>query len=45
MCKKNLSPNFTVFPFYKFLRETTETERELKEKRFIQGYKPTLNAT
>ena len=44
-CAKNLSPNFTVFPFYKFLRETTETERELKEKRFIQGYKPALNAT
>ena len=42
-CAKNLSPNFTVFPFYKFLRETTETERELKEKRFIQGYKPALN--
>ena len=44
-CAKNVSPNFTVFPFYKFHKDTTEKERETKEKLFIQKYKPLLNAT
>lgn len=43
-CARNKSPNFTVFPFYKFLRDTTEKEREAKEKLFINKYRPVLNA-
>lgn len=43
-CARNKSPNFTVFPFYKFLRDTTEKEREAKEKLFIYKYRPVLNA-
>lgn len=42
-CAKNKNPNLTVFPFYKFLRNTTEKEREAK-KMFIIKYKPVLNA-
>lgn len=43
-CARNKSPNFTIFPFYKFLRDTTEKEREAKEKLFINKYRPVLNA-
>lgn len=43
-CVKNKSPNFTFFTFYKFLMDTTENERETKEKLFIIKYKPVLNA-
>nr|XP_022299146.1 uncharacterized protein LOC111107980 [Crassostrea virginica] len=43
-CAVNKNPNFTIIPFYKFKCETTEQERETKEKLFIHKYKPVLNA-
>ena len=38
------NPNFTIIPFYKFKCDTTEQERETKEKLFIHKYKPILHA-
>ena len=35
--------NFTIFPLYKFSDGTTEQERENKEHKFINKYKPKLN--
>ena len=43
-CVVNTTPNFTIIPFYKFKCETTEQERETKEKIFFHKYKPILNA-
>lgn len=43
-CAKNIFPNLTVCPIYKFYKITTEKERETKEKHFISLYKPKLNA-
>lgn len=43
-CAKNIIPNFTVCPIYKFYKTTTEKERETKEKHFISLHKPQLNA-
>lgn len=43
-CTKNIFPNFTVCPIYKFYNDTTEKERETKEKHFISLFKPELNA-
>ena len=43
-CAKDKNPQFYIFPFYKFYNASTETERLLKEKRFIEIFKPKLNA-
>lgn len=43
-CASNKTPNFKVFPLYKFYKKTVEKERETKEKLFILKYKPLLNA-
>lgn len=43
-CAKDVFPNFTVFPFYKFHKKTTEIERENKESLFISKFNPVLNA-
>lgn len=35
--------SLTVFPIYKLYKDTTQKERESKEKLFIQKFKPYLN--
>ena len=42
-CAKNLQPNFYIFPMYYFFHSSTESERIIKEKRFIDKYNPKLN--
>ena len=41
-CAKNISPMFTICPFYK-LQNQDETFRKEKEEYFIQKFKPSLN--
>lgn len=43
-CAQDKKPLFYIFPFYKFFHEPTESERIIKEKRFIDIFKPKLNA-
>ena len=42
-CAKNISPMFTICPFYK-LQNQDETFRKEKEDYFIQKFKPSLNS-
>ena len=42
-CARNKSPYLTVFPFYKFHNNPNEQERNLKEREFIETYRPKLN--
>ena len=44
ICAKNKNPNFYIFPFYKFFHKSTESERIIKENKFIHIFKPRLNA-
>jgi hypothetical protein len=44
-CAANIHPNFSISPIYKFYKATTEKERKTKEKRSIEKYEPSLNAT
>ena len=41
-CAAGLTPQFTIFPFYKFL-SPSEGMRKNKERFFILKYKPVLN--
>ena len=41
-CAKNLSPQFTIIPFYK-VREENESLRKTMEDYFIKKFKPDLN--
>ena len=41
-CAAGLTPQFTVFPFYKILNPS-EVMRKNKERFFISKYKPVLN--
>ena len=41
-CAAGLTPQFTIFPFYKIL-SPSEVMRENKERFFISKYKPVLN--
>ena len=41
-CAGGLTPQFTIFPFYKIL-SSSENMRKNKEKFFIMKYKPVLN--
>ena len=43
-CAKTFQPMFNIFPLYKFFHQSTENERRIKEKRFIDIFKPKLNA-
>ena len=43
-CAINKNPIFFICPIYRFFKETTENERIIKEKRFINIFKPMLNA-
>lgn len=42
-CAKDETPWFYVFPMYRFFHNSTESERVIKEKRFIEIFKPKLN--
>ena len=42
-CAEGKNPQFYIFPMYRFFHQSTETERLIKEKRFIQIFKPKLN--
>ena len=42
-CAKNKSPMFYIFPLYYFFHKSTESERTIKEKRFIEIFNPKLN--
>ena len=41
-CAAGLTPQFTIFPFYKIL-SPSESTRKIKERFFILKYKPVLN--
>ena len=41
-CAAGLTPQFTIFPFYKIL-SSTESMRKNKERFFILKFKPALN--
>ena len=41
-CAEELTPQFTIFPFYKIL-SPSEGMRKNKERFFILKYKPVLN--
>lgn len=43
-CAKNITPQFTIFPFYKMNNDNTQA-RLIKETHFIQKFKPSLNKT
>ena len=43
-CAKYKNPIFFICPIYRFLKDSTENERIIKEKRFINIFKPKLNA-
>lgn len=43
-CARTKNPLFFICPIYRFFKESTENERTIKEKRFIQIFKPKLNA-
>lgn len=42
-CAKDKSPMFFIFPMYNFFHKTTETERTIKERHFIEIFNPKLN--
>jgi hypothetical protein len=41
-CAKNITPQFSIFPFYKMNSDDTQA-RLIKESHFIQKFNPTLN--
>ena len=41
-CAAGLTPQFTIFPFYKIL-SLSEVMRKKKQRYFISKYKPILN--
>ena len=44
MCDGHMDPKYHIFPFYEVLENSMTLKRKLKERTFIDMFKPALNS-